>query len=103
MTENAPERPEIRVNVKYVLFYESADNVAERAPLHFGAHWARALEFHERGLLQMVGTFADPQTQGSMAIFATREAAEEFVSGDPFVLEGVVRRWELREWNEALA
>jgi uncharacterized protein len=37
-----------------------------------------------------------------MAIFNTREAAEEFVSGDPFVLEGVVRRWELREWTEAL-
>ena len=94
---------DIQVNVKYVLFYESADNVAERAPAHFGAHWARALEFHERGLLQMIGTFADPQTQGSMAIFATREAAEEFVNGDPFVLEGVVRRWELREWNEAFA
>jgi hypothetical protein len=46
----------------------------------------------------MVGTFADPQTEGSMAIFTTREAAEEFATGDP-----VVRRWELREWNEALA
>ena len=49
----------------------------------------------------MVGTFGDPQAEGSMAIFATREGAEEFVSGDPFVLEGVVRRWELREWGDA--
>jgi uncharacterized protein YciI len=38
-----------------------------------------------------------------MAIFATREGAEEFVQGDPFVLNGVVRRWEIREWNEVLA
>ena len=41
--------------------------------------------FHARGDLLMVGTFADPETQGSMAIFETREAAEESVVGDPFV------------------
>jgi uncharacterized protein YciI len=103
MTENVSDRPDIQATAKYVVLYESADNVAERAPQHFGAHWARALEFHERGVLQMIGTFADPQAQGSMAIFSTRQAAEEFVNGDPFVLEGVVRRWEIREWNEALA
>jgi hypothetical protein len=86
---------------KYVLFYESADDVASRAPPHYPAHWERCQEFHARGLLLMVGTFADPQTDGSMAIFTTREGAEEFAAGDPFVLEGVVRRSEVREWNEA--
>jgi uncharacterized protein YciI len=49
------------------------------------------------------GTFADPQDEGSMAIFTTREAAETFANGDPFVLNGVVRRWSVREWNEAIA
>jgi uncharacterized protein len=88
--------------MRYVVLYESSDNVMEKAPLHFAAHWQRALEFHERGELQLIGTFGDPQTQGSMAVFTTREGAEEFVAGDPFVLEGVVRSWELREWNEAL-
>jgi uncharacterized protein YciI len=48
----------------------------------------------------MVGTFANPQTEGSMAIFTTREAAQEFAEGDPFVLNGVVARWHIREWNE---
>jgi len=28
------------------------------------------------------------------------EAAREFAEGDPFVLAGVVARWEIREWNE---
>lgn len=37
-----------------------------------------------------------------MGIFTTREAAEEFVRGDPFVVNGVVRKWHIREWNEAL-
>jgi uncharacterized protein len=37
-----------------------------------------------------------------MAIFTSREAAEEFARADPFVLNGVVREWRIREWNEVL-
>jgi uncharacterized protein YciI len=88
--------------VKYVLFYESADDVLNRAPEHYEAHSERLDEFHARGDLLMVGTFADPQEQGSMSIFTSREAAEAFATGDPFVLNGVVRSWEIREWNEIL-
>jgi uncharacterized protein len=88
--------------LKYVLFYASADDVLSRAPAHFPAHKARLDEFHARGDLLMVGTFGDPQEQGSMAIFASRAAADAFVEGDPFVLNGVVRGWEIREWNESL-
>ena len=36
-----------------------------------------------------------------MSVFTTREAAEGFVAGDPFVLHEVVRRCEVREWNQA--
>ena len=89
--------------MKYALFYQSADNVAARAPAHFPAHRARYLEFHARGTLLMLGIFANPQDEGSMAIFTTRAAAEEFAQNDPFVLNGVVRSWQIREWNEALA
>ena len=89
--------------MKYVVLYESADDVLSKAPAHFPAHAERIQEFHARGVLLMVGTFGDPQGQGSMAIFSTREAAEEFVAGDPFVLNGVVRSYEIRDWNEALA
>jgi len=87
--------------VKYVLLYESADDVLARAPQHMPAHSAHGREFHERGLLVAYGPFGDPQAQGSMAVFTTREAAEEFARGDPFVLKGVVRSWEIREWNES--
>jgi uncharacterized protein YciI len=51
----------------------------------------------------MVGTFANPQEEGSMAVFTTRESAEEFATGDPFVRHGVVRAWYIREWNEILS
>ena len=88
--------------VKYVLFYESGDDVASKAPLHFPAHKERLDAFHARGTLLMVGPFGNPQDEGSMAVFSTREAAEEFATGDPFVLNGVVGNWFVREWNEIL-
>jgi uncharacterized protein YciI len=88
------------VSAKYVLLYESADDVLSKAPTHYPAHRARLDEFHARGQLLGVGTFGNPQDEGSMAIFASREAAEEFARDDPFVLGGVVRSWQVREWQE---
>jgi uncharacterized protein len=88
--------------VKYVLRYESADDVLSKAPVHFAAHKQRLDAFHERGDLLMVGAFADSQADGSMSVFRTREAAEEFVRDDPFVVNGVVKAWRILEWNEIL-
>jgi uncharacterized protein len=48
-----------------------------------------------------VAVFADALADGAMCVFRTREGAEEFARGDPFVLGGVVRRWRIVEWNES--
>jgi uncharacterized protein len=88
--------------MKYVLLYESAPDLSSRAPAHFAAHRARWAEFQARGTLLMIGPFGDAQAQGSMAIFTTREDAEAFAISDPFVLNGVVQSWSVREWNEVL-
>lgn len=53
------------------------------------------------GSLLLIGPFTD--RTGAMAVFTTRAVAEEFVAGDPFVLNGVVRNWYIREWLEAIA
>jgi uncharacterized protein YciI len=85
------------------VFYQSADDVAPKAPARFAAHRAHWAQFVDRGELLMIGTFADPQQDGSMAVFTSRAAAEQFVKDDPFVLHGVVSSWRTLEWNEALA
>jgi uncharacterized protein YciI len=87
----------------HVLFYETAPDAVATIPDHYPAHKARVDEFHARGELVMVGTFGDPISEGSMAVFRTRGGAEEFVADDPFVVNGVVARWYLREWNEVLS
>ena len=87
--------------MRYVLLYESGDDVAEKAPLHFPAHRARWQEFRDKGTLLLIGPFTDQS--GAMGVFTTREAAEEFAANDPFVLQGVIKAWQIREWREALA
>ena len=51
----------------------------------------------------MAGVFANPRDEGAMSIFTSRETAEEFARDDPFVINGVVRRWYIRTCNESLA
>jgi uncharacterized protein YciI len=87
--------------VKYLLFYDLADDAMPLAQQHFPAHRDRLLQFAERGVLLMVGTFTDPPI-GAMAVFTSREAAEEFMADDPFVHHGVVGSHRIREWDEVL-
>jgi uncharacterized protein len=56
-------------------------------------------KFIARGDVIGIGPFAD---RGNMAIFHTREAAEEFVSQDPFILEGMVKSVVIRDWDDEL-
>jgi uncharacterized protein len=84
-----------------VVLYTSAPDVLTKAPAHFPAHRQRLDAFQERGQLLQVGTFGDPQREGSMAIFTDRAAAEAFVAEDPFVLNGVVASYEIRDWHAA--
>jgi uncharacterized protein YciI len=87
--------------MKYVLFYSSAPDVAAKAPPVFPAHKAHCQAYQARGELLMVGTFENPQADGSMAVFTSRAAAEEFAAADPFVLQGVVSSYQIKGWNEA--
>jgi uncharacterized protein YciI len=90
------------VKAKYVLFYEAAPDFRVKVPAHFDAHRALWGTFRDDGRLLMIGPFADEPAGGAMGVFTTRDAAEEFVRLDPFVASGIVARWTIREWNEAL-
>jgi len=83
-----------------VSFYdELSSGGMARAREVFPRHSAYAEEFGKTGDLLLIGTFADPVADGSMGIFRSREAAERFVANDPFILEGVVARWRILDWN----
>jgi uncharacterized protein YciI len=46
-----------------------------------------------------IGPFTD---RGNMAIFKTRAAAEQFVTEDPFILEGLVKSFIIRDWDDTM-
>lgn len=84
------------------MFYEIAADGLAKVPALYGLHTQRLAQFHARGVLLMAGPYGNPPV-GALAIFTTADAAEEFMSGDPFVLEGVVARRQLQPWDEGLA
>ena len=88
--------------MKYVMFYEPADDFLPKARRYGAAHRARLEQFHARGLLLLAGPLLDPMDGSAMGVFTSREAAEGFVSGDPFMLHGVVRSRRIRQWDEFL-
>jgi uncharacterized protein len=88
--------------VKYVMTYRAVEDFLPLAQQHGPAHVARLHEFRDRGVLLMVGTFDEPMNGDAMGVFTSREAAEEFIAGDPFVVNGVVAEWAVRPWNEVL-
>ena len=86
---------------KYVMFYESTPEGLALAPQHFPAHRDRLDLFCRRGTLLMAGPLADG-TGRALGVFTTRQAAEDFIAGDPFVVHGVVARWTIVEWKDVL-
>lgn len=88
--------------MKAVIFYEPGDTPIEKIMEAFPRHKALLDAFHQRGELLAVGAFADPKRDGSMGIFKNREFAEAFVKQDPFVLEGLVAKFTIKDWNESL-
>jgi uncharacterized protein YciI len=84
----------------FVLFYDLVDDYLERRPPLRDEHLGLARAALERGELVRAGAFADPVDR-SMLVFrgADRSAAEAFVEQDPYVRNGLVRSWEIREWS----
>ena len=87
--------------MKCVVFYDVAADGMAKAQANFPAHKQRIDEFAARGVLLMVGPWANP-AEGALAVFSTREDAEAFVKDDPFVVNGVVSGVRMKDWNEIL-
>jgi uncharacterized protein YciI len=87
----------------YLLFYDvMPDYVARRAPYR-EVHLAHARRAFDRGELVLAGALTDP-ADGAVIVFRgnSPEAAETFARTDPYVLNGVVTGWRVRQWATVL-
>ncbi|MBX3095389.1 MAG: hypothetical protein KF812_00865 [Fimbriimonadaceae bacterium] len=83
----------------FLLIYHLAPNYLERRPEFRGAHLRLADEAVERGELVLGGALLGP-TDTAMLLFRGEDgsAAKLFAETDPYVREGLIDRWEVREW-----
>jgi uncharacterized protein YciI len=85
--------------VKAVIIGEGAGASMEAVMEVYPRHKAVVDAFRARGEVIGIGPFAD---RGNMGIFRTREAAEAFSKQDPFILEGLIKSFVIRDWNDTM-
>ena len=84
----------------YLLFYQAGRDYEERRRPFRAAHLQHAREAVVRGELVLGGAYANP-VDGAVLLFRgdSPEVAEQFATTDPYVVNGVVDRWHVREWT----
>ena len=84
----------------YLLFYDVVDDYVERRAQFRAAHIKLAREAAARGDLILAGGLANP-VDGSVLLFKSDSpaVAEAFAKADPYVTNGLVTRWRVREWT----
>jgi len=84
----------------YLLIYDVVEDYVERrAPLR-AEHIALARAAEARGELVLGGALANPP-DGAVLLFRgdSPAVAEHFAAADPYVANGLVTRWRVREWT----
>jgi len=87
----------------YLLFYDVVDNYAERRTPFRKDHIAHAKAAAARGELVLAGALANP-VDGTVLLFKgdSPAAAEAFAKADPYVTNGLVTKWRVREWSTVI-
>lgn len=84
----------------FLLLYDYVENVIERRTPYREAHLTLVGEYVDRGELVLGGAFANP-TDGAAIVFKVdnRAKIESFVERDPYVINGLVTEWRIRDWT----
>jgi uncharacterized protein len=86
--------------VYYLLFYDVVDDYMERRHAFREEHLWLAREAKERGELVLAGAYADPPDGAALVFRADDESVvRDFVAHDPYVREGLVKGWTIRQWT----
>ena len=84
----------------YALIYETVDDYAARRAEFREMHLRIAREWRVRGDLVLAGAFDDPVDR-ALLVFRVDDKSnvEEFARKDPYVVNGLVKKWEVRPWR----
>ena len=87
----------------YLLLYDVVEDYVERRAPFRDDHLRRAWQAQERGELLLAGALAHP-TDGTVLLFqgTSPQVAERFAQTDPYVTNGLVTRWRVRDLRRAV-
>ncbi len=85
--------------MKAVVIGERADVTMEQIMAVYPRHKVVVDRFVAMGVVVGIGPFSD---RGNMAIFKNMAAAEQFVKEDPFIAEGMVKSYVIKEWHDSM-
>ncbi|HCY77465.1 MAG TPA: hypothetical protein DHV28_16235 [Ignavibacteriales bacterium] len=84
----------------YILKYYLADNYLERRSNFREEHLRLADELQQKGKLLLGGALTDPTDEALLVFYVNdKYVIEDFVSKDPYIKNGFILKWEIREWN----
>lgn len=84
----------------FLLFYDVVEDYPTRRTPFRAEHLALARASAQRGELVLGGALADPADQAILLFRSdSPQVAEEFAAADPYVRNGVVKHWWVREWT----
>jgi len=84
----------------YVLIYDVGEGFIERRAQFRDEHLALAWRAADAGELLLAGALAEPTEQALLLFDATTsEVAERFANADPYVRNGLVKRWRVQQWH----
>jgi uncharacterized protein len=84
----------------FLLFYDTVPEYLERRGEFRNAHLTLARAAQDRGELVLGGALADP-VDGAILLFRgdNADVAKNFAESDPYVRNGLVKSWRVREWT----
>jgi uncharacterized protein YciI len=84
----------------YLLIYELASDYLERRGEFRDEHLGLAWQAHDKGELLLGGALSDPVDEAILLFKGeTAEVAEKFVRMDPYVKNGLIKKWQVRPWT----
>ena len=83
----------------FALIYYVVDGFASRRTAFSEEHLRLVGKANRRGELLLAGALGDPVDR-ALLVFRTqdRSIAEDFARKDPYVINGLVTRWEVQPW-----
>jgi uncharacterized protein YciI/heme-degrading monooxygenase HmoA len=84
----------------YALLYDLVDDMVNRRVPFREEHLRLAREARERGELVLAGALSEPVDRALLVFhLADKSKVEAFARKDPYVLNRLAKKWEVRPWN----